>query len=357
MSIFKEIIEVGVISWFLTMPERVGRWAHKSGTELWGKAMLISLSAWLAWSLVESDLARAILEFFGWTFFVIGALGFLGDWQWPEVFSLGAILQGALISFVIFGRWLDDYETAWLLWPPLAALCEITPRIARFWVDPPPEVEKPGVRSKATILEGSIQRLIASLLVTCWLAFGITVRDWTAVYPYQADDFSDSAFVRAIELFPERDSVVRRRWDQVRGWFGWQGIQPGDRLVLESLRQTVEAQRLQDPNQREAWLQRLGDPQTHLAEQILLDAVVLPQSGAANQQVNLDVELLGRASSLQEPTRLRLVVRRQDRFSSGETVIAGQDCQIQANSQPVTLVCSDPMLLEEVISPEQPRAN
>ncbi len=345
----KTLIDLGIIAWFLTLPERILKWLETSIATIWGKALLLSLFALLLWTLAQGSLARELLERFSWFFFLIGGMGLVSSFSWPPIFPLSAVLQGALLSFIVIGRWFGDYQTAWIVWPPLAALCEAVPKLASFWLDPPRDDPKQVIR------EESLLHLLWALLFSGWLIFGITAQSWLNLYPDPAAvNTSNSAFVRTvwrpIQLGSDDTSIpgqIRQSLERAQRWFN--PSSGDDQAILETLRQTIQDQRLQDPSQRRTWLGQLEDPQARPPELLLLNTEVLGRfAPSVAQQWQVGVDLLPPISQPTRRDRVRLVAYRKTMGPFSGPLTVSRDCQIIANVQPVTLSCAPPVTNREL---------
>lgn len=194
----------------------------------WQTALLLSLLSWLVYLLLQEEIARRIVSFFGWGFLILGV-----DWALVKrkvtVPILGLQLRyapwvtGAILTLALYTNRLliQDIPGALTSYPIFSALLATIPK----FVHPGPTFKAPNRAGRQDI----VLLLLLGSLYSCWFQLYFEVQNLANQYPsLMADDMSRSNFVvqmerdptqtRGIEILNVTESTIRETLNRLPTW-------------------------------------------------------------------------------------------------------------------------------------------
>ncbi|WP_088891289.1 DUF5357 family protein [Leptolyngbya ohadii] len=169
----------------------------------WQTALLLSLLSWLVYLLLQDEIAKRIVSFFGWAFLILGV-----DWALVRrkltVPILGLQVRyapwvtGAILTIALYSNRLliQDVSDAFTSYPIFSALLACIPK----FIHPGPTFRPPNRAGRQDI----VLVLLLGSLYSCWFQLQFEVQNLLAQYPsVLADDMSRSNFVVQMEQEPQ----------------------------------------------------------------------------------------------------------------------------------------------------------
>jgi hypothetical protein len=175
----------------------------------WQTALLLSLLSWLVYLLLQDEIAKRIVSFFGWAFLILGV-----DWALfrrkvtvPILglqFRYAPWVTGALLTIALYTNrlLLQDLSSALTSYPIFSALLATIPR----FIHPGPTFRAPTRAGRQDI----VILLLLGSLYSCWFQLYFDIENLLDRYPsLRADDMSRSNFVVQLDRDPPQSNGIQ----------------------------------------------------------------------------------------------------------------------------------------------------
>lgn len=163
----------------------------------WQTLLYLSIFSAVMSFLARTDYVKDALASLGWLFLTLSVAWALGGRKFKIPFfdidiQPGPWVSGALYSVFIAAGFPDLPDSVpWVIWPLISSAIASTTSFLK--PGPALTIPKPSTRQNLLIV------ILANALLSCWIAFNFTVRDWLREYPSISNgDISRSTFVNEI---------------------------------------------------------------------------------------------------------------------------------------------------------------
>ncbi|NEQ28457.1 MAG: DUF5357 domain-containing protein, partial [Microcoleus sp. SIO2G3] len=184
---------------FINLIVNIWQRAKPPKTFSWQTLYLLSLFSWIMSLLARTEYVRDALAAMGWLFLTLGTAWALGGRKFRIPFfdidiQPGPWVSGALNCIFIAASFPDLPDSVpYVLWPLISSFIASTTSFLK--PSPALTIPKPSTRQNLAIV------ILANAILSCWIAFHFTVRDWLVEYPSIANgDISRSTFVNYFGL-------------------------------------------------------------------------------------------------------------------------------------------------------------